>query len=282
LDDNREDPVVKRALIAIAAAALLAVVMPAGPVGAQATTDVYVVHGLNLDGQSSPDEGGTAVTVCSGEAALIEDFQFGEVVGPVPLTSGEAVPVQVYVGEVVCATVDPTTALIDQSVTPSGAAVAVVATSNGEQLDPELLPIPLDVDCVDAGSGRAVAVHAANAPEVDVVNTDLGISVGTISYGEQISGQLPAGTYGIEVFVVGDPTDPVLEFDIEVAEGTVTAGIAVGGQPAEGEGTTPVLILPLVIPVDTCTTPTTAAPPTTATPTTAAAAAAAARPSFTG
>jgi hypothetical protein len=274
---------VRRALIAIAAAALLAMVMPAVPVGAQATTDVYVVHGLNLDGQDSPDDGGTSVTVCAGgeNPPLIEDFQFGDVVGPVALPSGQAVPVEVYVGEDDCE--DPAGApLIDQSVTPSGAAVAVVATSNGEQLDPELLPIPLDVDCVDAGSGRAVAVHAANAPEVDVVNTDLGISVGTISYGEQISGQLPAGTYGIEVFVVGDPTDPVLEFDIEVAEGTVTAGIAVGGQPAEGEGTTPVLILPLVIPVDTCTTPTTAAPPTTATPTTAAAAAAAARPSFTG
>lgn len=273
----------KRALIAIAAAALLAVALPAVPVDAQATTDVYVVHGLNLDGQDSPDDGGTAVTVCAGgqNPPLIADFQFGDVVGPVALPSGQAVLVTVYdTAGVDCA--DPGDANVripETEVIPEGAAVAVVATSNGEQLDPELLPIPLDVSCVDAGSGRAVAVHAANAPKVDVVNTDLGISVGEISYGEQISGELPAGTYGIEVFVVGDDTEPVMAFDVDVVEGTVSAGIAVGGQPVASSGTTPLVIVPLTIPVDTCTTDTT---PTTAPPTTAAAAAAAAQPSFTG
>ncbi len=277
----------KRALMVLATAALLAVVAPSGPVGAQATTDVYVVHGLNLGGQSSPGEGGANVTVCSGDTTLIPDFQFGEVAGPLALPSGQSVPVQVYVNgaedpnPVDCA--DPQEdLLIDQTVTPGGAAVALVATANGEQFVPELLPVPLDVSCVDAGTGRAVAVHAANAPTVDVVNTDLGVSVGTISYGEQISGPLPVGTYGIEVYVVDGPPDPALAFDFPVPDGVASIGYAVGGQPtASPEPTTsPLVIIPQTIAVGTCTTPATPAP--TSPPPTAAATTASAQPSFTG
>jgi hypothetical protein len=277
----------RRALLVLSAAALLAVVAPSSPVDAQATTDVYVVHGLNTGGQSSPDAGGSNVTVCSDDETLLPDFQFGAVAGPLPLTSGEAVPIQVYVngGEdpdpVDCA--DPAEQLvIDQTVTPEGAAVALVATGNDEgvRFVPELLPIPLDVSCVDAGTGRAVAVHSANAPTVDVVNTDLDTSVGIISYGERISGSLPAGTYGIEVFVVDGPPEPVLAFDFPVLEGVASIGYAVGGIPVDSPEPvpSPFLVIPQTIAVGTCAAP----PPPPAPPTTAAAATTSAQPSFTG
>jgi hypothetical protein len=279
----------RRALLALAAMALLAVVVPSSPVDAQATTDVYVVHGLNTGGQSSPDDGGSNVTVCSGDETLLPDFQFGDVAGPVPLTSGEAVPIQVYVngGEdpdpVDCA--DPEDQLvIDQTVTPEGAAVALVATDNDEgvRFAPELLPIPLDVSCVDAGTGRAVAVHSANAPTVDVVNTDLDASVGIISYGEQISGSLPVGTYGIEVFVVDGPPEPVLAFDFPVPEGLASIGYAVGGIPVDSPEPvpSPFVIIPQTIAVGTCAAP--PPPPPPPAPPTTAAAATTAQPSFTG
>ena len=281
----------KRALMILAAAALLVVVTPSGPVGAQATTDVYVVHGLNTGGQSSPDDGGSNVTVCSGDTELLPDFQFGEIASPLALASGDDVPVQVYANgaedpdPVDCA--DPQQEpLIDQTVTPEGDAVALVATGNGEPFVPELLPIPLDVSCVDAGSGRAVAVHSANAPTVDVVNTDLGRSVGTFSYGEQISGPLPVGTYGIEVYVVDGPPDPALSFDFTVTEAEASIGYAVGGIPVDAPEpvASPFLLIPQTIAVGTCAAPATTAPPTAtpAPPTTAAAPAAAAQPSFTG
>ena len=71
---------------------------------AQDTTDVFVVHGLNLDGQSAQADGGTNVTVCAGDTALIQDFEFGQIIGPVALPSGSAVPISVYLGaEVDCA-----------------------------------------------------------------------------------------------------------------------------------------------------------------------------------
>ncbi len=269
----------KRVIIAAAAAALLALAVPASPVGAQATTDVYAVHGLNLAGQSSPDEGGTTVTVCAGDTEIDPSFEFGDVIGPLPLPSGEEVSLEVYLGE--NQTCGAPGALFDTAVTPTGAAVALVATSNNgeDELDPELLPIPLDVSCVDPGNGGAVAAHAANAPRVDVVNTTLGFSIGEISYGEQIAGQLPAGDYDIEVFVVGEST-PVADYTAPVTAGNTTIGYAVGNQPGDGPGT-PIVFITQVIPVGTCEAPTTTttAPPATAPP---AAAPATAQPAFTG
>lgn len=270
-----------RRLIAVTVVAVLvALLLPAAPsgAGAGATTDVYAVHGLNLAFQDSADDGGTNVTVCTGDQVLIPDFEFGQVVGPVPVPSGQAVSIQVYGGAGEDCANPAGAPLIDQEVTPTGDVVALVATSNGDQFNPELLPFAIDVSCVDPGSGRAVAAHAANAPEVDVVNTDLGASVGMISYGEQISGPLPAGTYGIEIYVA--PDGPlVTSFPFTVVAGEVGVGFAVGNQPVEG--LTPVVLIPFAGAVPTCeqpTTTTTVAPTTT----TAAAQPTALQPTFTG
>ncbi len=150
----RRVPIMKfRSLLAAVAAATLAVVLVPATAGAQDTTDVFVVHGLNVDGQSAQADGGTNVTVCAGDTALIPDFEFGQIVGPVALPSGAAVDIQVYTnGGVDCAAPIGETLLIDQSVTPSGAAVAVVATSTAEEF--ALTPFPLNAECSDAGNGR--------------------------------------------------------------------------------------------------------------------------------
>jgi hypothetical protein len=268
---------------AVIAMTVLAVVLlaPTGPlpVGAGAVTDVYVVHGFNRAGQTEP--GGTAVTVCADDELVAADLQFGDVIGPLSVPSDVDVDVDVYSGAGNDCAAPVGEVVLEQTVTPTGVAVSLVVTSFGEMIVPELVPIPLDVECVDPGNARLSAVHTANAPEVDVVNTDLGVSVGTLSFGEQITGQLPAAIYGIEVFVVDGAPEPVLAFDFDAVEGTLSVGYAVGGLPL-GEPT-PYVIVPQAIPVATCEPPATE-PPTTATPTTAssAAAAATARPTFTG
>jgi len=237
----------------------------------QATTDVYLVHGLNLKGQAAADDGGTAVTVCSGTTSLLPDFQFGAVVGPVPLATGEVESVQVYVqtdGPVNCATADPADALINQDVTPTGAAMALVATSPpGDVVDPELAVFPLDVACIKAGQGRLTGAHAAAAPEV-VVQVN-GASAGSLTYGKSLSASLPAATYSVAVLLDGSPI--LGPTDVAVADGVLTAVFVVGNLP--GEGATPVVAIPLDVDLTVC-----AVTPPPATPAAPAAAAA----TFTG
>ena len=112
---------------------------------------------------------------------------------------------------------------------------------------------------------------------MDVVNTTLDFSAGEISYGEQIDGQLPAGDYDIEVFVVDGPPEPAMSFTVPVTAGNTTIGCAVGNQP--GEGPTPLVLIAQVIPVSTCEAPPTPTPAPTAPP---AATPATAQPAFTG
>lgn len=85
-------------LIGLAALAATALVVPVTPVAAQDTTDVYIVHGLNLDGQDAQTDGGTNVTVCANETELIADFEFGQIEKQVALPSGTAVKIEIYLG----------------------------------------------------------------------------------------------------------------------------------------------------------------------------------------
>jgi hypothetical protein len=269
-------------------AVLATLILPLDAAGAQSgppftipTTRAWVVHGLNLDGQTSPDDRGTSVTVCSGSETVVGDLQFGDGIGPVDLRSGGDESLQVYLGADVDCAGPGAAPLIDQPV-PEATSTALVATSNGAELAPELLVVPLDLSCVEAGTGRAVAVHAANAPEVDVVNTTVGVSVGTVSYGEQIAGPLPAGTYGIDVFTVDEPPVLVTSFDVDVVEGAAGIGYAVGGQP--DDPTTPIVLIAQQIDVGLCTAPpeTTLPPGPPSAGVTAPARPAVATPSYTG
>jgi hypothetical protein len=278
-------------LLALAALAAGTLVISGTPAGAQATTQVWVVHGLNWDGQSAP--GGTAVTVCVDGSLVDGDLQFGDIIGPLPLTSGETVNVEVFDGAGVdCANPGNAFAQIDEDVTPTGAAVALVATF--EVIGPppagsQLATIPLDVDCTEAGQGRVTAAHTANAGEVDVVATIAGneVVVDTLAFGEEFTAELPVGTYPVTVKLAGTDTVIAGPLDVPVEEGTYLAAFVVGRLPAER--VTPVVVLTEVNEVGVCeepttTTTTTAAPTTTVKPTTttAKAAAATATPRYTG
>ncbi len=261
----------KRVLGFLAALTLLvtAAVVTTGSAGAQATAtpvvpliqdidlttgptkgfaQVYVVHGLNLDGQSAQTDGGTAVTVCAGPDQLLTDFQFGEITPPLALEWDAVVPIAVYVGaDVPCGSATP---VISQDVTvPAVDAVSLVATA-GPDAAPSLLPVVLDVSTPDQcnpvdepvvgepngvstpqgaeePASRLGAVHAAAAGQV-AVSVD-GTTAGEPVFGESLFAGLPPDTYSVEVTLGGTPI--VGPADIDVPDCTLTVVYVVGNQP---------------------------------------------------
>ncbi|MCU0311960.1 MAG: DUF4397 domain-containing protein [Acidimicrobiales bacterium] len=209
-----------------------------------APVQVYVVHGLNLDGQSAQGDGGTAVTVCAGPDQLLTDFQFGDIAGPLSLPAGTEVPITVTVGaDVPCGTGTPA---ITQTVTvPDVAAASLVATA-GPDGALALLPVVLETETprvcfpVPAGANTAQgepiadarlgAVHAANAGQV-AVSVD-GTTAGELSFGESLFADVPGGSYSVEVTLGGTPI--VGPADIPVDECTLTTVYVVGNQPIAG------------------------------------------------
>jgi hypothetical protein len=257
---------------ALAAAAVVLVGPGSSPVDAGATTEVFAVHGLNLDGQTAQGDGGTNVTVCAGPAELIGNFQFGEVVGPVPVPTGSSLPVQVYVQDtpgtpIDCANPGAATKIIDQTIdsVPAGR-VALVATAGPSSQGFELLPVTIDVECIFPGDGRLRAVHAANAGTVDLLIN--GGSAGPISYGESLAANFAPDTYSVQVNLAGNPI--LGPADITVKEATSTTVYVVGNQPGEGDTPVVAIIQETVQPV--CEGPGSEAP----------AGVVAARPTFTG
>ena len=251
----------------LAAMALIALGLLVAPAGAQATTDVYVVHGLNLGGQTSQADGGTNVTVCANGGELIPNFQFGEIVGPTALTSDTAVNVTVYLNENIdCTAPGGATELINQDVTPTGGAVALVATSAGGDL--ALTAFPLDDACSAEGSGRLTAAHASgDTGEVSVLVA--GDPVGNLTFGNSLDADLPAADYPVQVDLGGTPV--VGPADIPVTAQSNTLVFVVGNIA----GATPTPVVPIVgaDALETCPSTTTTAPATTAAPPTTAPAA---------
>jgi hypothetical protein len=251
------------------------------PPQAPATAKVWVVHGLNLDGQSAQSDGGTAVTVCVGGDQVLGDFQFGDIAGPLTLDSGATVDVDVFGGAgVPCDS--PDDPLISESVmVPLGLpAVSLVATSGPGAFEPKLIGVglitdappecgPIVVDPFEPGGlsapagngflpyGRIQTAHAAAAGPVEV--TGVGDDY-QLEFGSSQFETLPIGDYELTVTLDGAPI--VGPLTVENQECVLTVGYVVGNQPL----------------------PEPPAPPTT-TPTpepAPAAAAVAARPAFTG
>jgi hypothetical protein len=146
---------------------------------------------------------------------------------------------------------------------------------------PTVLEVEVDLDCVEADApARVTAVHAATAPEVDVLAAPAGVDpvpvIEDLAWGESDSLDVPEGSYDVAVELTdGTPVLEVPDFELE---GLVnTAAIAVGNPQFDAAFD----VLVITFPLEECTTPTT---PTTAAPTTttAKAAAAAATPRFTG
>jgi hypothetical protein len=157
-----------RTTLAALAASALALVLLAGPApsagassGAPApgTSKVWVTHGLPLD------DAGTVVDVYVDGALTIEDFTFGQTVGPLTL------PAATYDIQVKLANTDTTA--IDQDVAvPAGGNFSVVASYTSDAGAIGLNVFSNDLSRIPRFTGRLALHHAAAAPAVDV---DLGL-----------------------------------------------------------------------------------------------------------
>jgi len=224
-------------VMALAAGAFVLVGPGSSPVDAGATTEVFAVHGLNLNGQTAQTDRGTPVTVCGGDdnPPLISDFQFGDVVGPVPVPTGSSLRVKVYQGAGVDCEIGGAL-LIDQTIdsVPAGR-VALVATAGPSSEGFELLPVTIDVECIFPGDGRLRGVHAANAGTVDLLID--GNVAGPLDYGQSLAANFKPDTYSVQVNLGGNPI--LGPADVTVKEATSTTVYVVGNQQQE----TPVVAL---------------------------------------
>jgi hypothetical protein len=160
-------------LIATATFAMLLVLSP-GLAGAQ-TEMTYIVHGI--PGQDLGLSADLPVDVSVGGACALEDFVFGDIVGPVPVTV-PAADIKVYLadddGDPGC---DGTLVLDLPGVLFGGEISAIVAklTGDGNPGTGDVLSVgitadkfDLDFSATQPGKGRLIAHHTAQAPTVDV------------------------------------------------------------------------------------------------------------------
>jgi hypothetical protein len=263
-------------VVAVVALRLVAATPASGATGqiSQAVADVYLVQGVDFDGQTGPDVG-SIVTVCSGDAALAPNFSYGSVIGPVRMTSGKDVSLQLYRGsEVDCASPGDAELLVDQTVTPDGAAMAFVLTSPpGDVTAHELAKFPLDVACHQPGEGSVTVAHAS---PVDVVYVQVdGVPLGQLSYGESVTEPLAEGTYKVDLLLASDGSSGIPMFPSDIAAGVATVFFVVGPGSLPDGSASPAVLIDTDIHLAACplATPTPAAGPPPAT---------AAQPAFTG
>jgi len=222
------------AAIALALVAAPALTATAGaapdPVAPAATSQVWVTHGLPLD------DAGTVVDVYVDGALTVEDFTFGDTVGPLDL------PAATYDIDVTLANTD--TVAIDQSVdVPAGGAFSVVASFVDDAGTPGLNVFANDLSPTPWLTGRLALHHAAAAPAVDV---DLGLfpltrylpwlkvtAVSGAVNGDQAA--LPVFSflgYTADVRVSGTDTTVLSLDDVRVADSALTNVYVVGSAAA--------------------------------------------------
>ena len=202
-------------LAGIAAGAVAALGLMVAPATA-ATADgaqLSVLHGI-------PD---TPVDVYVNGELTIDDFQPGDLAGPLDLPAGSY--------EVALTAPDATDAsapvLGPVSVTlDAGVNYTAVAHLN-EGGDPTVTPFVNDTAATAAGEGRLTVRHVAAAPAVDVLAGGTAV-IEDLANPDEATLNLPAGTISASVAAAGT-TDPVLgPTDVAVVEGALTIVYAWG------------------------------------------------------
>ena len=196
---------------AAAAGGLLALAVAPGTALA-ADAQVRVVHGIP----------GLPVDVyVNGERAL-DDFQPGEVAGPLALAPGD------YQIDITAADAEDASepALSGSASVPDGGTVSLVAHLS-EAGEPTLTPFVDDVSELEAGQARLAVRHTAAAPAVDVLAGGDPVVTGLTNPNEEVL-ELPAGTVSAAVAPAGS-TDPVIgPADLPLEAGALTNVYAIG------------------------------------------------------
>lgn len=154
------------------AALALGMTLPVASAQAEMT---YIVHGI--PGQDLGLDSQLPVDISVGGSCALEDFKFGEVVGPVPV-SDPALDIQIYLADDDGAPGCDGTLVLDLPGVPfGGTASAIIAhlTADGAPGAGDVLSVgitgskfDLDLGRSGRGQGRLIAQHTAKAPTVDV------------------------------------------------------------------------------------------------------------------
>jgi len=148
----------RKLLAAALAAVTVFLAVPAVAGADTGTSQVYVTHGLPLESVLGP---GTKVDVYVNGAVAIDDFLFGNTVGPLSL------PAATY--DVEIRTPDGITTLISKSIAvPSGGNFSLVASFVDAAGTPGINVFSNNTAKTRFGSARVALHHAAAAPAVDI------------------------------------------------------------------------------------------------------------------
>lgn len=192
--------------LAVGMIAALGLAMPAGA-ATDDTAQLSVLHAI-------PD---TPVDVYVDGALTLDDFQPGDLAGPLPLPAGDY--------EVAITAADA----VDASAPVLGPATITLAAGSNytavahltEAGEPGLNLFTNDTSQTAAGQGRLTVRHVAAAPAVDVLAGGSPVIQG-LTNPDEASLNLPAGTVSASVALAGT-TDPVLgPTDVAVQEGVLT------------------------------------------------------------
>ncbi len=203
-------------LIAVFAATLMALAI-AAPAMAQAETRIHLIHGI-------PD---TAVDVYVDDAAVFEDFNFGDTQDLSSLAGETLVNLQVRL-----AGTDTVAIEAGDVDLPASGNYSIIANLD-EAGTPTLSVFANDTSEIDAGNGRLQVRHTAAAPAVDV-KADGAVAFSNLSNPNEAKADLPAATYSVEVVPTGADEPVVIgPADIAVTDGESLIVYAVGS--LEGE-----------------------------------------------
>ncbi|WP_308798153.1 DUF4397 domain-containing protein [Agromyces silvae] len=198
---------------AIGAGALVALGGVAPAHAAEAPAQLSVLHGVP----------GLTVDVYVDDALTIDDFEPGDLAGPLELPAG-TYSVAITAADAADASA-PAIGPIDLTLASGGNYTAVAhLTEAGE---PTATLFTNDVAQIAAGEGRLTVRHVAAAPGVDVLAAGTPVISNLTNPNEQVL-TLPAGVVSASVAATGT-TEPVIgPADVDVAEGVNTIVYAWG------------------------------------------------------
>lgn len=207
----------RRTAVVLGLVAALFVALPASIGAAQEDGNVTVVHGV-------PD---LLVDIYVNGDLTLEDFEYGQVAGPLTLPAGD------YDIEVFAADSDPdaTDAALESTVTLPGGADATILANLDADGAPGLSVFVNDTTDIDAGHGRVTVRHTAAAPNVDVL-ADGGVLFGDVANGAEGVAVVPAATYAVQVVPAGATEPVVFETDLAIPEGVNVIVHAIGSLDA--------------------------------------------------
>lgn len=198
--------------IAVGLVAALGLALPASAIS-ETTADLSVLHGI-------PD---TPVDVYVNGELTLDDFQPGDLAGPLDLPAGdyEVALTATDAADDSSPVLGPVTLTLEANM--SYTAVAYLS-ADGE---PSVTAFENDLSATAAGEGRLTVRHVAAAPAVDILAGDTAVITGLTNPNES-SLDLAAGTVSASVALEGT-TDPVIgPADVAVDEGALTVVYAWG------------------------------------------------------